>query len=715
MANGDISVISAKIHTPLEAENPKKAAEFLQGGYNRPDKPQLGFGVAEHAAIDGSFAFGNEGDQGYYIDMTDRGVSGHDLFISDVTKMKKLFEARANEGKPIRYIIKPGIGGQHTPFQAIAGGLQVIDFKKGIVTGEYELGKDYEAELAKILHDLGAGWDEVSVIPSSKSGSTDETMMIFTDIFYAMLKNMAMQAGIANAGKFAGTVFDAMHDINFPGGKELKGADIFKNMTLAFIANALNSAGVEADERQVQQIFALTLRNMVFETTERPGSSRLAAFLASPLVSSLGQSDKPVVVSMFDNVGGRWTADLHMMTFLAYHNLNAEEYWQVRYNGIKEVRARAHQAYELGGKIVGEGITDIALMVPEELFWFGKAMEQNFNESIWQNGFANLIAVKECNWKYQEKYYAGKPSRLVINLSSLDIPGAVDLGPVNLQKLAGEQEKVNRLGELFTMFYGITNTVGNRLIARALGEKEYKPADIDLKDLNNPATRIFQQNLYLRQPYVELGKGMLEEKLSSLQAKGEAAVKAEFKNNIVLARQKRFVSSNVPVASGGKISSAEELTGLIGKSMEYAEKTRRKLTPFMYLEGGKFYELRERLIHLGVEWVMQGTGDQHISYQQVLAQPQRYLPFIISFLPETAEKAVSGKPAIGFAKGYLNNISPHMVRDLFAEASYRALTEPRMDEAGKEVKGAAGIFLRMIDSDKDRAMIAKSFEIAGNP
>jgi len=40
--------------------------------------------------------------------------------------------------------------------------------------------------------------------------------------------------------------------------------------------------------------------------------------------------DAPVFITMFDNVGGRWTTDLHMMTFLAYYNLdNIPEFWRL--------------------------------------------------------------------------------------------------------------------------------------------------------------------------------------------------------------------------------------------------------------------------------------------------------------------------------------------------------------------------------------------------
>lgn len=711
----DAPVIGQKLHTPLSSTIPVMAARFLQGGYN-----QSGYGVPVGAAIDGSFPTGREGSQGYYVDKTNRGISGRSLFVSDVEKMKNLFAARDQEGKPIRYVIKIGIGGQHTPFQGIAIGIQVIDMKKGIIVGEYELGKDYESELNRVLKTLDGdvGWDQIAVIPSSKSGSTDETMMIFAEVFYTMMENMARSAGFnkTNAANFTQTVFEAMHKINFPGGKELKGADIFKNMTLAFVAGEMKEKGFSED--QVRKIFAMTLRNMIFETTDRPESSRLAAFLASPLVQSLKENDKPVVISMFDNVGGRWTADLHMMLFLAYNNLNADEYWKIRYKGIKETRSETHAGYKLGEKIVNEGITDIALVLPEEFFWFGKAIEQNFNESIWQDGFANLIAIKEDNWKYQEKHYAHNPSKLVINLSSPYIPlkpfNLFNLGPVDLKKLPDDQARVNKLGELFTTFYGMTHTVGNRLIVRALAAKGYTAADVDLNDLDNPATKIVQQNLYLRQPYVELGKGLLEEKLKALQAKGSEAVKAEFEKNISLAAQKRL-ESKVPSIPSGNISNVKELTDVIYAAVKSAEETNRKFVPFIYLEGEKLYELREHLVKLGIEWVLQGTGDQHISYQQVLAQPQKYLPFIVSFLPKDTEKSLLGRPAIGFAKGYLNNVRPHMVRDLFAEMSYRALIDPRKNEAGEEVKGAAGIFLRMIDIEADRALLTQSFDKAFAP
>ena len=66
---------------------------------------------------------------------------------------------------------------------------------------------------------------------------------------------------------------------------------------------------------------------------------------------------------MFDNVGGRWTGDLHMMTFLAFHKLDADAYWQARYEGIRKVRNGTHEDNALGNLILDQGIRKIALVI----------------------------------------------------------------------------------------------------------------------------------------------------------------------------------------------------------------------------------------------------------------------------------------------------------------------------------------------------------------
>jgi hypothetical protein len=539
-------------------------------------------------------------------------------------------------------------------------------------------------------------------------------MMIFTEIFYVLLKNIAAKGGI-NGEIFADTVLDTMHEVNFIDGKERPGKDLFKGFSLSRVRENLAAKNLIVEYEKVQRIFGIVLGNMFFETTDRPDASRLSAFIRnSGLDKELGEN-APGFGAMFDNVGGRWTADLHMMTFLAYHDLDAQKYWDTRNAGIRNVREGTHQGAQLGNRILKESITDIALVVPDGLFWFGKAMEQNFNESIWQEGFVNLVAIKESAWDAQKDNYIGKPSRMIINVSGMAIPAS--LGNVaNLGEFksfgADKQDLANSLGELFTTFYGMTHTVGNRLIARALTKKGYTAADVDLNDLDNPATKIVQQNLYVRQPYVELGKGLLENKLKTLQQKGPHAI-VEESDRIQKAAGRGHIESNVTELDiTDRISSITEFANVIKQAVEIAKKSNRKFVPFIYLEGEKFQEIREHLTGLGIEWVMQGTGDQHISYQQVLAQPQKYLPFIISFVPE---RFYSGRPAIGFAKGYLNGISPNMVRDSFAEASYHALVDPRKNEAGEDVKGAAGIFMRITDSDGNRDMLVQSFDEAMIP
>ncbi len=693
------AVIAVKLTTPLNAKGNKDiAVSFLRGGYG-----QEGYGVAEKASIHGSFAL--EGNQGYYAE------GGKEAFLSAVNSMRKFFERRAKRlGKPIKYVIKTGIGGQHTPFQGIADAFQVVNARIEKVMGEYELGKDFEVSVADVLRDLKADWDQVAVIPSSKSGSTDETMMVFVDIFHALLKNQAIKEGI-DGSRFADTVLATLHEVNFINGKERPGKDLFKVNTDRFGTNNLitlvtkNAEGLGISRAQIKGIFGKVLGNMFFETTDRVDQSRLSAFIHnSGLDTELGE-DAPGFGAMFDNVGGRWTGDLHMMTFLAYHGLDAEKYWEIRREGITKVKEGRHIANIIGNKILDEGITDIALVVPDEFFWFGKSNEQNFNESIWQNGFANLIAIRQSQWNAQKHHYANNPKRLVINMSNMDTPvnlfNAFKLNSPDFSKL-DNHGLANAFAELFTIFYGITTVVGDRLINRALKELGYTADDVDLNDVKNPATIIVQQNLYVRQPYVEFGKGFLEARLKALQERetvNPGSIEAEFGDIKQLAREGKIETNIGGLDIPSNVTNLNELAEVMRKVNEFSSINDRKFVLLIYLEGDRFYNLRDYLISLGVEWVMQGTGDQHISYQQVLAQPQKYLPFIISFVPE---KALPGRPAIGFAKGYLDNINSHMVRDLFADASYRALTQSRKDQGG------LGLFLRIIDSEDNIDMFKQA-------
>ncbi|MBN2406513.1 MAG: DUF89 family protein [Elusimicrobia bacterium] len=681
---------------------------YLKGGYEQP-----GYGVPEGASIDGSHAVGGEGTQGYYVGRTEDGRSGKQVYIDTVRSMRDFFERRrTRNGKPVRYIIKTGIGGQHTPFQGICDSFnaQVVDLSTGKVVfeGEYELGKDFEEDMSRILSETGAGWDQVAVIPSSKSGSTDETMMVFVEIMNVLIKKLSAEAvrGI-DGEKFAGVVLDTLHEINFRDGKEIAGKDLFKDFSLDLIVERAVAAGLDVNRDQVKAIFGKVLGNMFFETTDRPSASRLSAFIRnSGLDKELGE-DAPGFGAMFDNVGGRWTADLHMMVFLAYYGLDAQEYWDIRYKGIKSVRDGSHIANNIGDRIVDEGITDIALVVPDELFWFAKSIEQNFNESIWQDGYANLKAVRQSDWDAQSHHYKDRAGRLVINLSGIQMaPESYNLArgvqvPGDIKGMSG-QDIANMFAGLNTLFYGVTNTVANRLIARALAEAGLSADDVDLNDLDNPATKIVQENLFLRQPYVELGKGLLEKRLKGLQAEeaaGPGAIKRAMDEIKGLAR-KGTLSTNVEgLDIPGNVTDVKELAEVIRAAAEYARKNGRIFVPFIYLEGERFYQLRDHLIDMGIEWVLQGTGDQHISYQQVLAQPKKYLPFVISFVPENE---IPGKPAIGFAKGYLDNVSPHMVRDYFAQASYEALTDLRAAQGGE------GIFLRLTDSDDNINMLKRA-------
>ncbi|MCL2389833.1 MAG: phosphoglycerate kinase, partial [Endomicrobia bacterium] len=164
--------------------NSKSSKDFLNGGYNQP-----GWGVAAKAVLNGSFAVDESGNQGYYTE------EGKQKFLDDVARKRKFFHDRP---KPIKVFIKPGIGGQNTPFKGLADGFKVVVYGGSEMLGEYELGKDYETELNDLLKKMGIGWDQVAVMPSSKSGSTDETMMIYSELLYLQLKYIPATQNINN-------------------------------------------------------------------------------------------------------------------------------------------------------------------------------------------------------------------------------------------------------------------------------------------------------------------------------------------------------------------------------------------------------------------------------------------------------------------------------------------------------------------------------------
>jgi phosphomannomutase len=680
------AIVAEKLRTPLKSTgDPEKDRKFKEGGYL-----QEGYGVSVGAAVDGSHAF--EGNQGYYAE------GGKQAFLNVVNAMRAFFDRHRKNGTPIRYIIKVGIGGQHTPFQGIADGFSILDAETGKIVGEYELGKNFEDSIAAALKKIGADWNQVAVIPSSKSGATDETMVIFVQLLSIFMKRSLMAKGMNEgaAKQVMGKVLAYFRELNVP--RDAKTSELFKGFDIdELVARLRVNRGEGLEKPVLLAMFKEVLGHMFFETTDDPSQSRLSAFIRNSGLDKLLGDDAPGFGAMFENVGGRWTADLHIMTFLAYHGLDAEKYWKNRRAQIEQVRQGHHVANEIAHQILDQGITDIALIVPDELFWFGKSNEQNFNESIWQSGFANLIAIPESLWKHQAHHYESKPGRLVINLSKTVLSGKFNqqrLAPISVGVL-NKEELAATYADLFSTFYGITNTVGTRLIARALHAAGYSAADVDMNNLENPATKIVQANLFLRQPFVELGKKLVDKRFVELQKReveAPGAIEAAMREVQALAA-KRELMTNVPsdVTYPKEVTDEASLADVMERAMKYAESKGRKFVPFLYLEGEKFQRLRVELTKRGIEWVLQGTGDQHISYQQVLQQPQKYLPFIVSFVPQPGRE-LPGVPAVGFAKAHLDNVSPHLLRDYFAQASYEALTtgEP-------EAHGGQGFFLRLLD------------------
>ncbi|HNX91792.1 MAG TPA: hypothetical protein PKG81_08085, partial [Candidatus Omnitrophota bacterium] len=324
-----------------------------------------------------------------------------------------------------------------------------------------------------------------------------------------------------------------------------------------------------------------------------------------------------------------------------------------------------------------------------------------------------LITIKESHWNVQSDHYSDKTGTMVINLSGISIPrshfNSVDVFVNDMRNMRSDDLAIE-IGRLFTTFYGMTHTVGTRLIARALGKEGKAVNDVDLNDLDNAATKIVQKNLFVLQPYVELGKGLLKDRLDKLQAaeKQNPGAIAVAMDEMKKQAQDKYFETNVPGFAGHNAKDMKALAALIKQAIDDAKESNRIFLPFIYLEGERFHQLRNYLAELGIEWILQGTGDQHINYQQVLSQPQAYLPFIVSVVPLVESE---GRPAIGFAKGYLDNISPNMIRDYFAEASYRALTEEVPKKLGHP-EWCKGIFLRLADTEEDLNMLKGAFKMA---
>jgi hypothetical protein len=687
------------------------------------------FGVAAGAAINGSFA--TKGKQGYYT------PEGRKTFLEGVRRMREFFEPLTADEKIARLMYKPGIGGQHTPFAAIAAAFASLKNKPegrdGKMVGLFELGENYEKLMAKQMKDLGIDMDQVAVFPSSKSGTTDETMRIFSILLYLKLQYVAREKGL-NGEKLADIVFETLHAVNFDeNGKERPAQELFRPAKGDLIDQIKNNVeremGITISRETISDIFNGVLRTMFFETTMRPEKSRLASFLTnSGLDKALnevyrkqgkvkGEEKVQNYVEMFDNIGGRWTGDIHMMMYLAYFGTeeDAERYWNLRRAGIDAVNNGDHPGVKWADKLVDEGVTDIALVLPKELFWFGRAMEQNFDESIWQTpGFATLKAFTEDEWAEAQKQYfrktndkQGQRKNMVIDLAGLKLKtddyNVVEMNVRSIPDMTSS-ELFDQFADFFNTFYGMTSRVGDRLIVKALAAEGYRVSDINLKEFKNKATKIFQKNLYLLQEYVELGKHEVQEIFEELQAKrakNPNAIMEYYEDRLKEAKAGTLTAGNLDgVQMPADAANMENLALAIKNAMDFAKRENRTFVPFIYLEGDRFLALRKELIKLGIEWVLAGTSDQHISYQQVLAQPQKFLPFFVSFLPELKDNPELIREvkddketyrmrafliAIGFTKDYLDHIPSHVLRDAFAQASFSALVEQRKAAGGKGV------------------------------
>jgi hypothetical protein len=671
----------------------KKDAALLEQKYAEPlsgadPATQKAWGVTNGSALNGSFA--RQGREGFFVD------GGKQTYLRQYQKMETFLRPSADlKGFQNVLLIKGGIGGQHTGFEGLseffASDLAV---NHNGARGEYELGYSDE-ELEQRVQAWGYTWDRVQFIASSKSGSTDESMIIFAQYLGLLLKHFA---GLSEAEgqKLAVAVQQSLRDLNYKEGQENPPAELFRLNASEFFAAVSRQTSLPVEK--VQQALRDVLCRIAIETTANPSQSRLAAFAQNAgLYQALGI--QLPVIDMFDNVGGRWTIDFHMLPFLALVGVEPEVYWSERDAAIRayETQGDSHPARVLGRRLLDDGVKDVIFVTPAKTPWLGHTIEQTFNESIYQNGYIHLRAIPYDEFDAAD--YAGRPGVTIINAADkrIDAPNAVAWDFPGLGS-AQARDKVLALAQLFTRVYGLTNTVGFELIARALKAQGKSAPEVDLNDGKNAATQIVIANSHLLQPWVEWAKKSVEKRLSQLQSQPQgvdtrardiasAAAKWEFRTNF---------------AGEATLQTPSQLTQAFETARELAQRENRRLMVWIYAQGRPYIDLEKHFKTLGVE-VWQGTSMQHISANQLHSQAQDFLPFIISLIPESMPP---GPISIGFGKAYLHRVPTVLVRDAFAEGTYGVPTQLR-----KEVGGKAA-FLRMPADAKSLHMLKTGSERA---
>ncbi|MDD5217107.1 MAG: UDP-glucose 4-epimerase GalE, partial [Candidatus Omnitrophica bacterium] len=449
--------------------------------------------------------------------------------------------SQGQKGKGRKVMLHFGIGGQ-----GMSNSVQ-IDFwgeeKDNLVIVVDRLGTSMKELFDHLIHERGYKASEIVLDTSSKSGTTDETLIFYQTAFVELLKRLGEEQGLAAEAQAAAQKFEAYFK-NFNQGKD-KDA-LFKDIPQEEFRRVFGEVGI--------QLLTELFDHLVFTTSLNPRDSRLHAMV-------LGLTDLLGSVAEFDfseYTGGRFTEHaesahttnvwrgLDVPSMLRNLRSDASMYQGVAGNdpernsalkaamlthliepsfmvvavrspnALSEALQKVQLFPESNGKD-GQGVFVVATVGQEEL-------NRKVAKIVRETGKAPLVVVAD----YQEGMYEGvQPMRLDAGLAS-EVP------VIRYVKEDISPEANARFALWFHEFAIRYGLISEGMLARELGIQLEIPR-VGASEMNKPVLQSKPNFFGLRdpqnQPFVELAKKALVEELtrwSKGDGKTESATRARY-------------------------------------------------------------------------------------------------------------------------------------------------------------------------------------------
>jgi phosphomannomutase / phosphoglucomutase len=440
--------------------------------------------------------------------------------------IEKWLNARIREG--FRGMIHFGIGGQALGNRAQ---METMSVKKGFRIKVVEKLGTNISEVFSAVKKSGIASHKILLHASSKSGTTDETLIGFQDALHFLCIELSIYLGY---GAVEGEqVFSAFRNY-------LKKINQKEDKVLFAKAKITD---LPLDKKGLTLIKEL-MRRIIFTTTFSREQSRFFAFAQSPLIKEL-MSDEPLACfSIPDNVGGRFSELSQsgaITTFFAGRSIRKQ--FQAGKKIIPLLQSHDPEENTALRLAVYAHLLDpeVIIFAYPSLFMKAEAQQkaQLFPESNGKSGKGSFvltaIGTQELNKKVKAllRISPQKPP-LVIIQNTLQADAAVR--PVELSKELSSRTPVfsytrQNLSEEnlaasalffqeFTVRYGILRT------AAYFSEQNVKAENIDFGKKDSPALKTYAATDPQNQPYVELAKKSVSQRAAKM-FKNEQSSKKE--------------------------------------------------------------------------------------------------------------------------------------------------------------------------------------------